>query len=143
MKRGGGVSGAVSLVMIFCVLCLAVFAVLTLATADRERNLAQLTAQSAAAYYEADRQAVEIVAALRENRELTTDIPVEHIFSTDLDGQTESASFTVPIGEEQGLNVEVMLRDVDGSFRILRWQTAYTGGWETDDTLELWSGDIY
>ena len=47
MKRGGGVSGAVSLVMIFCVLCLAVFAVLTLA----------------------DRRAVEIAAALQKGGE--------------------------------------------------------------------------
>ena len=62
MKRGGGVSGAVSLVMIFCVLCLAVFAVLTLATADREAKLAEMTARSAADYYEADRRAVEIAA---------------------------------------------------------------------------------
>ena len=38
MKRGGGVSGAVSLVMIFCVLCLAVFAVLTLATAALQKG---------------------------------------------------------------------------------------------------------
>ena len=66
MKRGGGVSGAVSLVMIFCVLCLAVFAVLTLATADREAKLAEMTARSAADYYEADHRAVEIAAALHK-----------------------------------------------------------------------------
>ena len=50
MRRGGSVSGAVSLVMIFCVLCLAVFATLTYVTADRERQLAELTARSAADY---------------------------------------------------------------------------------------------
>ena len=44
-------------------------------------------------------------------------------------------------GEEQGLEVEALLRG--GDVEVLRWQTAYTGGWETDDTLDLWSGDIY
>ena len=48
MKRGGTMTGAVSLVMIFCVLCMAVFAVLTLSTAVREQSLAELTAQRAA-----------------------------------------------------------------------------------------------
>ena len=143
MKRGGGVSGAVSLVMIFCVLCLAVFSVLTLATADRERNLAELTARSAAAYYEADWQAVEIAAALREGRTFPMDIEVEHTIASYPGGSVELASFTVPISDEQGLEVELLLRDLDGSFKVLRWQTVYTGGWETDDTLDLWSGDIY
>lgn len=140
MKRGGGVSGAVSLVMIFCVLCLAVFAVLTLATADRERNLAELTARNAAAYYEADRQAVEIVAALREGGTIPSDIEIEHICSEYQGGSAESASFSVPIDDNQALEVEVMLRDVDGSFRVLRWQTAYVGPWEIDESLDVWDG---
>ena len=74
MKRGGGVSGAVSLVMIFCVLCLAVFAVLTLSTADREAKLARLTAENAANYYEADRQAVELLADLAAGRDIPADV---------------------------------------------------------------------
>ncbi|MDE7221148.1 MAG: hypothetical protein K2O45_16260 [Oscillospiraceae bacterium] len=141
MNRGGGVSCAVSLVMIFCVLCLAVFSVLTLATADREKNLTQLTAQSAAAYYAADRTAVEIVAALRTGGDLPGDVAVNRMTSITPEGSEESVSFTVPIGEEQGLEVEVLLRGAD--VEILRWQTVYAGDWETDDTLDLWSGDIY
>ncbi len=43
MRRGGTVSGAVSLVMIFAVLCLTVFSVLTLSTAVGESKLAQAT----------------------------------------------------------------------------------------------------
>ena len=141
MKRGGGVSGAVSLVMIFCVLCLAVFAVLTLATADRERNRAQLTAQSAEAYYEADRQATEVLAAMQMDGPIPADVAVNRVTSAAPEGSEETVSFTIPIGEEQGLEVEALLRG--GDVEVLRWQTAYTGGWETDDTLDLWSGDIY
>ena len=47
MRRGGSVSGAVSLVMIFCILCLVIFSVLTLATADREYRLSEMTARNA------------------------------------------------------------------------------------------------
>ncbi len=142
MKRGGGVSGAVSLVMIFCVLCLAVFAVLTIATADREAKLSEMTAQNAADYYEADRQAVEIVAALRDGRTLPVDVEIEHVLSTYPDGPVETAAFSLPFGDSQALRVEVMLGDQDGkTCQILRWQTEYTGEWEIDSSMPVWDGE--
>ncbi len=68
MRRGGGLSGAVSLVMIFCVLCLSVFAVLTLSTAMNEKRLSDLAAQRTAEYFEADCRAAEIVSDLAAGR---------------------------------------------------------------------------
>ena len=65
MKRGGQVSGVVSLVMIFCSLCLCVFAVLTFASADRERVMCEMTARSAGEYYAADYEAVKEAAAVK------------------------------------------------------------------------------
>ena len=47
MKRSGSISGGISLVMIFCVLCMTVFAALTMVTAQREHDMARLTAQRA------------------------------------------------------------------------------------------------
>lgn len=144
MKRGGGVSGAVSLVMIFCVLCLAVFSVLTLATADREAKLSDITAQSAADYYAADTLAVSIVAALRDELPLpaeAAELEIVHVLSEYSDGAEETASFSLPAGENQALNVEVLLRDRSGkTCKILRWQTEYTGTWETDDIMDIWDG---
>ncbi|MBD5170251.1 MAG: hypothetical protein HDT20_09095 [Oscillibacter sp.] len=128
MKRGGGVSGAVSLVMIFCVLCLAVFSVLTIATADREAKLAEMTARNAADYYKADRWAVEIVAALRSGDALPMDVEIVRTGNT--------AAFSLPVGENQAL--EVVLGE---NGEILRWQTEYTGSWETDDSWAVWDGE--
>ena len=65
MRRGSTVCGAVSLTVIFCVLCMAVFAALTFVTANRERVLSELDAQRAAEFYRADREATRIAAALR------------------------------------------------------------------------------
>ncbi len=123
MRRGGQISGIVSLVMIFCALCLCVFAVLTLSTADRERALSDRTAEQAAAYYEADRIAVEQVAALNG--------------ADYSDG--ERVVFSVPVGETQTLEVEV--QQYRGQFKILRWQAVYSGSWTTDDHIEVWSGN--
>ena len=118
MKRGGGLSGAVSLVMIFCVLCLSVFAVLTLSAAVREQRLSALAAERAEAYYAADAAATEWLAALS--------LP---------EGETAEASF--PAGGSQTL--EVAVRMEAGAFQIRRWQTVYAG--EINDTISIWDGD--
>ena len=139
MKRGGSVSGAVSLVMIFCVLCLVVFATLTLATADRERKLVELTALRAEQYYAADAEATDILAALLRGEEPDTIVVVER--TGEARGGGELVRFSVPAGGEQWLQVEASLLP-DGGYRILRWAMAYTGEWETNDTIEIWDGDF-
>ena len=128
MKKSGGVSGAVSLVMIFCVLCLVIFSVLTLSTAEREYKLSEKTVRNAEEYYRADYKATVIVAALRKG----TDPGVE------IEWEGDTASFVLPIGETQGLEVAVSLHG--GECEILRWQTVYTGEWEPDEYLNLWDG---
>ena len=132
MRRSGGVSGAVSLVMIFCVLCLAIFSVLTLATADRERKLSEMTARSAEEYYRADREATAIAAALSRGEPLPAETDVEIAW----DGDT--ASFLLPVGDSLGLEVALSVRS--GGYEILRWQTVYVGSWEPDEFLNLWEG---
>lgn len=127
MKRGGSISGAVTLVMIFCVLCMAVFAALTLMTAKREAALTELTAQQAQAYYEADRLATEKVAALARG-EVPEDVT--------LSGET--ASFTIPAGGS--LRLEVQARLDESGCAIEKWATVYDGDWETDDSIEVWGG---
>ena len=134
MKKSGGVSGAVSLVMIFCVLCLAVFSVLTLATADRESKLSEMTARNAAEYYQADYNATIIAAALKNGRPLPAGLDVDITW----DGSGETASFLLPAGDSLGLDVAISLRG--GECEILRWQTVYTGSWEPDGFLVLWDG---
>ena len=128
MKRSGGVSGAVSLVMIFCTLCLVIFSVLTLATAERESKLSEMTERNAEEYYRADYDATVIAAALRNGTDPDAEI--------DWDGDT--ASFLLPIGDSLGLDVAVSVRG--GTLEILRWQTVYTGDWEPDEFLDLWEG---
>ena len=123
MRRGGHVSGVVSLVMIFCALCLCVFAVLTLSAADRERTLSKLTAERTSAYYEADRAAVEWVASLNGE-----DYP-----------EGETCTVTIPVGDTQTLTAEVCKQG--GKLQITRWQTAYSRDWAPEGNIEVWNGD--
>ena len=135
MKRGGTMTGAVSLVMIFCVLCMAVFAVLTLATAVREQGLAELTAQRAAEYYEADRQAAEIAAALIAGEAVEADVSYE------LTGEGAVASYVVPAGGELLLEVRLLL--TGSEYEVLAWRTIYAGDWTPDNSMELLDLDVF
>ena len=132
MRRGGSVSGAVSLVMIFCVLCLAVFTVLTLACAQRERSLAELTEQRAEEYYAADYEAVRLTAALRRGERPGEPVRYEERPEGTL------AEFSLPAGGEQELSVRLLLTGED--CQILQWQTRYAGEWESEDSLSIWEG---
>ena len=132
MRRSGGVSGAVSLVMIFCVLCLSIFSVLTLATADRESKLSEMTARNAEEYYRADYSATVIAAALQKGAPLPEGLDVEVTWEGD------TASFLLPMGDSLGLDVALSVHG--GGYEILRWQTVYVGSWEPDDHLNVWDG---
>ena len=125
MKRSGSISGGISLVMIFCVLCMTVFAALTMVTAQREHTMAQRIAQRAKEYNDADRTASEMVAALARG---------ERPQGVTLAG--DEASFAVPAGGETVLSVRVKLGD-EGP-EIQQWKTVYDGDWEAEDSLDLW-----
>ena len=60
--------GGSSLLVIFSVLCLTVFALLSLSTVQASGRLSSTSAQAVAAYYQADSQAEAILARLRHSR---------------------------------------------------------------------------
>ena len=49
--------------------------------------------------------------------------------------------FRVPASGEQELSVSLRLYP-DGKYEILSWSTGYVGGWETNDTINIWDGDF-
>lgn len=64
-KSSTPIVGGSSLITIFAVLCLVVFAILTLSTVTASRNLAFASHEAVTAYYNADCEAEEIFARLR------------------------------------------------------------------------------
>lgn len=64
-KNPAPVVGGSSLLVIFAVLCLTVFAVLSLTQAQADRRLAQSSWSAVTGYYRADCQAQEILSRLR------------------------------------------------------------------------------
>jgi len=118
--------GGSSLLVIFPVLCLTVFAMLSLSTAQADKRLADTSIQAVADYYEADSRAEEILSRLR-----TGQIPDEVTKNGNV------YSYSCVISPTQSLFVEV----AEDGWEVLRWQSVSTADWQTDDSMELWRGN--
>ena len=118
--------GGTSLMLIFAVLCLTVFAVLSLSTAKAGDRLSESMQASVRAYYEADSEAEEILAALRRG---------DYVEDVDEDGGVYS--YRCPINERLSLYVSVEIQG--DSYSVLQWQEAVDDSMITE-TQELWDG---
>ena len=126
-RMSAPVVGGTSLLVMFAVLCLTVFALLGLSAVQAGTRLSQTTAQAVSAYYQADCQAEEIFARLRSG-----EVPAN---VTETNG---IYSYTCPISDTQQL--QVALLEKTGEWTVLRWQAESIAAWETDDELTLWDG---
>lgn len=122
--------GGSSLLVIFAVLCLTVFALLGLSGVQAGGRLSDASAQAVSAYYDADCRAEEILAALRQG------VVMEGV-RREADG---IYAYTCPISDTQALEVRVRLDGEDWS--VLRWQAVSTAQWEADESLDLWDGGV-
>ena len=131
--------GGISLLVAFAVLCLTVFALLSLTTVQADGRLADASARAVEEYYAADCAAQEILARLR-NGETPLEV-TSHTEDSWHDPLAVRYTYEVPISDSQELQVEVL---VDGEdYEILRWQAQYTGEWETVENLDLWDGGLF
>lgn len=118
--------GGSSLLVIFAVLCLTVFALLSLSSVQAERRLADAATQSVLDYYEADLQAEKILARLRGGEQIAG---IE-----ETDGKYQ---FEVPISGRQTL--AVTLERQGNEWTVLRWQ-AVTAEEVLEESLDIWKG---
>lgn len=119
--------GASSLLVIFAVLCLTVFSLLSISTVQADRQLADHTANAITGYYLADSQAELILARLRSGE-----------FPENVQEENGVYKYYCTISDTQALAVEVAV--TGSSYRILRWQAVSTTDWQADDRLPVWDG---
>ncbi|MCI9242001.1 MAG: hypothetical protein HFF43_01310 [Lawsonibacter sp.] len=133
--------GGSSLLVVFAVLALTVFALLSLSTVRADVRLGDATEKMVSSYYAADVKAQEILAKLRTGAPLPEDVEFEATISDYPDHSETIFSYSIPISDTQELQVEVLV-EPDGSYQVRRWQAAAVGDWTFDDSLDLWDGDI-
>ena len=121
--------GGSSLLVIFAVLCLTIFALLSLSTVQADHRLAEASYQAVQEYYEADTKAELILAKLRQG-----ELPENVIKNEDI------YSYNCQVSDTQVL--EVVVEITKDSYRVLRWQLASTTEWEADESLDVWNGSM-
>ena len=120
--------GGSSLLVIFAVLCLTVFALLSISTVRANQKLSDSSCRTVEGYYRADCSAEQILARLRTGER------VEGV-----QGNDGLFSYACAISDTQALVVEVA---VDGTeYTVLRWQAVSTADWQADNSLPVWDGD--
>lgn len=146
--------GSTSLLMIFIVLCLVVFSVLSLSGALSEYRYSQKIARHNADYYAASESASETLRKIDEalNAAYTahpddyqetakTELARFGSVETDPDSQMPSVTYEVPIDDAQSLRVTLTLNIPaemqNGYYRITSWQEIPASRWDGDDSLNL------
>ncbi|HCT91000.1 MAG TPA: hypothetical protein DF613_06440 [Lachnospiraceae bacterium] len=151
--------GSSSLLVIFLILCLATFAILSLSSAQNDYSFSQRLAEHRSVYYEAASKAEEILAEVdrtlaqtaadSENsaayiQAVTTALNGAEVNGIALSCQTENEettiSYQVPAGGTQALQVILGITNYEEKetyYDIKTWQTINTRAWELNDTLEL------
>ena len=119
--------GGSMLLVIFAVLCLTVFAVLSLSTVTAEKRLADGAIQAVTVYYEADCRAEMIYARLR-NGEKVEGVEQEGNFYR----------YICPISENQKLVVELQYKDQ--AWSVLCWQAVAQIEMSEDYSTKVWDG---
>ncbi|MCL1829125.1 MAG: hypothetical protein FWG32_06480 [Oscillospiraceae bacterium] len=142
-RNSSGVSiGGATIVMIFSVLCLTIFAILSLITAGNDLTLSQKSAAAMSDYYEADSRAVEImdiIAASYDGSEYHApdDIEIDIIY----DYSEAYLSYSVPVNEN--LNLSVFISAVGKDMSVIMWELTDSGAWEADERIEVWDGNLF
>jgi hypothetical protein len=150
------------MLVIFIVLCMVVFGVLSLTAALRDYRYSEKSASRTTAYYEADCLAEEqlsliddILASTAENaglgseeyREAALDT-LNSAFSSGITAAESASSayaftisYAVPSGEEQQLEVTLLANAPGqmngGYYKILSWKLTTISEWEGDTSLPV------
>ena len=137
MKKGANGVGSASIVLIFAVLCLTIFALITFSVADRERVLVEREAELVIGFYRADAIA-EIFLADFLDESASPDTTYILDKSTAWCGilRAEITNFNVSITETMRLAVSVAV--YDRHFDILSWRIENTHEWTADTGLAVW-----
>lgn len=150
--------GSSSLLVVFLVLCLTTFSILSLSGAKSDYSFTERLSKHKSDYYEACSQAESILGNIDQLLEQTylskAMSQEEYLDALTLTLMTTSAvpcsystksgkpiiSYSVPVDKKQALFVELKVTNPAKSpnyYEIQTWQVAPSDTWKSDDTLNL------
>lgn len=116
--------GGPTLLMVFVILCINIFAVISYMSALRDYNLSEKSAEMVTKYYEADTKATKVLSDIASDIELNP----EHInkdineFTILDESDTRIVKYKVPIKKDIVLSVVAEFPKDSNKYRILEWK---------------------
>jgi hypothetical protein len=146
LDRGGAPGlGGTPIIMVFAILCLTIFAALTLSTASSEYNLSSKYAESVSEYYNADAEGVRFVAAIKKSvgDEANADeyASAAEAIGAAVEKNDSGAVITRDIAVDDNQVLRIMLNADASGLRVVSWKIVYIGTWVADNTFNLWTGN--
>lgn len=154
-RRFGGTAGVgyISVMLIFTVICLTIFAVLSFQAAYSNSRIAERSGEYSQQYYDADASAKQILSELDM---LAAEYQGGFSFDEDFSAAAAQiagvkvmafaegirADYSAEINERLSLSVSVEFYRTSGRerYRILRWQSVTDGEISADDHPAVWDG---
>ena len=118
--------GTSLLLVVFIVICLIVFATLSLSSSLRDQNYYL-------AYSHAQKQLKEIDQAIISHKDLSSLKNIE----ISLKDNNTYISFKENIDQYQDLDVEIQLTQDQDRYKIIKWQEVTSKEWKNESTLPL------
>lgn len=138
--------GSSSLILIFIILSLSVFGLLSLTSARSDLALAQKNAQAVQGYYEADMmgeqfvQMVDQALQASENAEqLKAALGSYYQKNTETGADLSVTDITMERG--QILHIELALEPEEKRYEVLTWKVFNAEEYEIDDSMPVWTGN--
>lgn len=149
--QGAGV-GYVSVMLIFAVICLTIFAVLSLKAALSDESINERSGEFLKQYYAADTMAKE---KLSELNDFAFELKNSDFFEDEFEEKTKSidgvvarrspdgisVSFSVEINERQELAVNVVFDD-NGKYTVNKWQSRTVAIDDSNSHINVWDGNF-
>ena len=127
----GTIAGGISVLMIFMTLCIAIYGLLALMTAENELSLNLKNRDAAADYYAADALAVTVISEIADAiAESGTPVPTVGTIHIQYGADSNTASFSVPIDEYRNLDVLISFAENGNSIWIDRYRVANSLDWQ-------------
>ena len=132
--------GTSYLLVIFIVMCLVTFAVLSLSSALKDQSYTKKVADHQTAYASASAAAsarlADIDTALQSETPYNQLQDIDDITITTKDSNW-LISYSVPMTESQNLEVSVLVNPSDGSRRVICWKETASSQWTQKTTLPV------
>ena len=142
--------GASSLILIFIVLCMATFGLLSLSSAQGDLKLARRNADAVKGYYEADNKGQQwlkdVDGVLMEEMGKGQDsaqcsLEIKDRLGDLYDRETGLISTDIPMDRGRSLRIELVLMCGEKRYEVKSWYVYNSEEYEIDTSMPVWGGE--